>query len=87
MYPDGATKFEGFTLQECGCATGSPCLATCTAECANPATITQTSPCGLCLGAEQAKGVASACIIKAALTDCSADPTCGPFLACAQPCP
>jgi hypothetical protein len=80
------TKFEGYELMECGCAAASPCSTQCTAECANPSTLNQNSPCGQCLIGEAAKTTMSTCTLKAGETDCIGDPTCAPFLTCVLGC-
>ena len=97
----GYQKFTGYILKECGCpaagpdggtdagvvvdAGGPPCESECTAQCADPTTLTSTSPCGTCLAQEGAKGTASTCTDKAALVDCT-DTECAAFVACALPC-
>jgi len=85
--PTASQKFEGYELKECGCVTGSPCAAMCTAECADPTKLAMTTPCGMCLLAEAAKKTASACTTKAATSDCVPDPMCSAFVTCVLACP
>jgi hypothetical protein len=84
-----AQKFEGYELKECGCADAgsTPCASVCTAECSNPSTLSQTTPCGMCLLNEAMKTTSSTCTVKAAETDCLADTTCTPFVTCILACP
>lgn len=81
----GYTKFAGYQLQNCGCASGSVCTAMCTAECMNPSTLTMNSPCGTCIFNEANKGAASACTVTAGVA-CLGDSTCSPFVTCEQAC-
>jgi len=79
-------KFIGYELQECGCANAAACVAECTAECANPTTLTGASPCGQCLITQVDMGSSSTCSLRAELTDCESDAVCRPFLTCVQTC-
>jgi hypothetical protein len=81
-----AQKFEGYELKECACTSGAPCASMCTAECANPSTLSQSSPCGMCLLNEAGKGTSSACTNKAGIQDCLPDSTCAPFVQCIIAC-
>jgi hypothetical protein len=82
-----AQKFEGDELNACACAgPTAPCATKCTAECANPSTLMQNTPCGMCLLAEAAKKTMSTCTLTAA-GKCQADTTCAPFVACVLTCP
>jgi len=85
--PTTYQKFDSYELTECGCAANSPCHASCTAECANPSTLTQSSPCGTCLQAEFNKENGSVCTIHAAINDCLPDPACAQFVNCLLTCP
>jgi hypothetical protein len=79
-------QFVGHELLRCGCAGGMPCSAVCTAECANPQSLTAGSPCGMCLQAEVVKTSNSPCTVNAA-TDCIASSNCAPFVQCGLACP
>jgi hypothetical protein len=79
-------SFLGDILASCGCATGAACATTCTSECANPSTLTQASPCGMCIQTQVSMGASSTCLVSAATT-CGQSPTCEPFVVCAEACP
>lgn len=79
-------KFAGDQLTECGCKSGAACASDCTAECADPTTLTATSACGMCLNTEGGKGLGSACT-TAAVGDCAADNDCKAFTTCVLACP
>ena len=79
------TKFAGYELQSCACASGSVCASMCTAECMNPSTLSMNSPCGVCLTNEAGKGTASTCTVSAGLM-CIGDSTCSAFVTCEQAC-
>jgi hypothetical protein len=82
-----AQAFEGYQLKECGCQPAAPCANDCTAECADPTKLAQTTPCGMCLLAEAGKGTSSTCTAKAGLSDCLPDPNCKAFVQCVLACP
>jgi hypothetical protein len=79
-------KFEGYELMDCGCASGSACASMCTAECADPSSLTTTSPCGMCLDTQADMGESSSCTVSAG-TSCILDSTCSAFVKCAMACP
>src|SRR5262249_23946221 len=70
-----AQKFEVDEVMSCGCGATGPCKTQCTAECANPSTLMQSTPCGMCLLAEANKKTMSTCTVAAAGV-CQADTTC-----------
>jgi hypothetical protein len=82
----GYLKFQGYELSSCGCAAGAPCSSQCTAECADPASLTTTSPCGICLSTQENMGMGSSCTVSAGTT-CFFDATCSAFVMCEQACP
>jgi hypothetical protein len=78
--------FVGYELKDCGCAAGTPCAGLCTAECADPSTLTATSPCGMCLESQTLKAMSSPCTVNAGTT-CIGDPKCASFVSCGLACP
>lgn len=89
----GLQAFNGYQFQECGCpadAGAPPCATECTAECMDPTTLMASTPCGMCLQAEKAKGSMSSCTLQAAIlnpNDCQSNQDCAKFLTCEQACP
>jgi hypothetical protein len=79
-------QFIGHELLSCGCATPSPCAASCTAECVNPQSLTAGSPCGTCLEAQVVMGTMSPCTFKAG-NACLGSSACAPFVQCGLACP
>jgi hypothetical protein len=78
--------FVGFELKDCGCMAGGSCASVCTAACADPSTLTGTSPCGMCLTSQTLDEMGSACTTTAGET-CIGDTQCAPFVECALACP
>jgi len=75
-------KFLGYQLTDCGCTANGGCYDAChEATTAAPGT-----PCGMCLAAQTAEDLSSTCTLTAA-EDCSNDPSCTAFQACAGACP
>lgn len=84
--PAAYVLFAGYELTNCACQAGAPCAGACTAECANPTTLTSTSTCGVCLAAQEAMAANSSCIVTAAET-CFGNAACSPLLTCGEACP
>jgi hypothetical protein len=80
--PAAYEKFLGHQLSDCGCTANGACYAAC-----HDATSSEpTSACGSCIAAQTAEGLSSTCTLTAA-EDCSNDPDCTAYQACAGACP
>jgi hypothetical protein len=80
--PAAYQKFLGYQVTECGCAADGPCYDTCHTS----TTFAAASACGQCLTAQTKEGLSSTCTLAAAV-DCSNDPGCTAYQACAGMCP
>ena len=83
----GVPEVRGQQLQYCGCKASMACASQCTAECADPTTLTQTSPCGQCLLGQAAMGMGSSCTVSGYIAKCLSDPDCSAFANCGMACP
>jgi hypothetical protein len=80
--PVAYQKFLGHQLTDCGCTANGECYSAChTATSSDP-----SSACGTCLAAQTTEGLSSTCTLTAA-EDCSNDPDCTAYQACAGACP
>jgi hypothetical protein len=79
--PAAYQKFLGYQLTDCGCTADGDCYA----ACHDSATRAPTSACGMCLVAQSKEGLSSTCTLSAA-GDCSNDPACTTYQACAGMC-
>jgi hypothetical protein len=80
--PAAYQKFLGYQVTECGCAADGSCYDACHTS----TTTAATSTCGQCLAAQSKEGLTSTCTLAAAV-DCSNDPHCTAYQACAGMCP
>ncbi len=80
--PTAYQRFLAHQVADCGCVADGACYAAChTATSSAPG-----SGCGDCLAAQTQEGLASTCTLAAA-ADCSMDPDCTAYQACAGMCP
>jgi Cys-rich repeat protein len=75
-------KFLGYQLTDCGCTANGECYS----DCHDATSAEPSSACGTCLAAQTAEDLSSTCTLTAA-GDCSNDPACTAFQACAGACP
>ena len=80
--PAAYETFQGYVLTDCGCVATGACYSNCHAS----ATRDPASPCGACLGTQEAEGLSSTCALAAA-ADCSNDTACAAYQMCAGACP
>jgi hypothetical protein len=80
--PVAYQKFIAYQVADCGCEANASCYEAChTSTTSDP-----TSACGMCLTAQSTEGLGSTCTLAAA-ADCSDDPNCTAYQACAGACP
>jgi hypothetical protein len=88
QYPTAYTAFVDTELTDCGCNSGSPCVSSCTAECANMSTYSDSSTCGMCIDNQENLGSSSACTATAgAYCLFTASAACHDFISCSNACP
>jgi len=80
--PVAYQKFLGYQVAECGCQADGACYDACHTS----TTLAASSACGSCLTAQTKEGLDSTCTLAAAV-DCSNDPACTTYQACAGMCP
>jgi hypothetical protein len=81
----GYKLFVGDELKSCGCGGSAPCKSMCTSECADPSTLTSTSPCGECLSTQEDMGEGSSCTVSSGIS-CLTNKTCSAFVKCEEAC-
>jgi hypothetical protein len=80
--PIAYERFVAHQVADCGCIADGPCYS----ACHDSTSTAPDSACGLCLTAQTQEGLGSTCTLAAA-ADCSSDPDCTAYQACAGMCP
>jgi hypothetical protein len=80
--PAAYAKFAAYQVTDCGCTPDAACYSVCSES----TSLDAGSACAECLAAQAKDGLASTCTLTAA-ADCSNDPECTAYQACAGACP